>query len=254
MKVFKLIALMSFVLVGLNLQAQFDDLYVSSDSEEYLATVDVEETAADSDFASSDEEYEYYSEYDNYYTSRIRRFNRPAGYNYYNSYYSNDLFYDPFRSYYSPQYLTYSRVYGGYIPTRRGAVFAVTYGNPIFGRSFGSPFGFGSSFGSRGGYGCPVGPAIVTTSRVAPLTANTTTRSSYTGTRRSTANRTSTTNSSSRVQTFGRSSRTAPSSRASSSNRRSSTRASSRSTSRPSTSTRRSSSSSRSTFLSLIHI
>ena len=105
MKVFKLIALISFVLVGINLQAQFDDLYVSSDSEQYLATLDVEEPTS---VASSNDDYEYYSEYDNYYTSRIRRFNRPAGYNYYNSYYSNDLFYDPFRSYYSPQYLTYS--------------------------------------------------------------------------------------------------------------------------------------------------
>lgn len=232
MKELKIFTLMSFLLVGLNLQAQFDDLYLSSDSEEYLETIDVEEPTY-TDYASSDEGYEYYSEYDNYYSSRIRRFSRPAGFNYYNSYYANDLFYDPFRSYYAPQYYRYNRVSRGFIPANTGRL-AIAFGNP-YAIGFGGPLGYNPyaglggfntvGIGGGGGYNGCVTPTVLTTSRLSPTVSN---RSSYSGARRSTASRTSTVGRTSRVQTYGRSSRTAPSTRAT--NRRSSTRSSARPT------------------------
>ena len=105
MKKFNVFALTLLFLSSISLKAQFDDLYYTeSDDDQVTSSIysssDMSYDDADFDDAEYEDygDYEYYSEYDNYYTSRIRRFNRPAGYNFYNSYYGVQ---DPFYSYYN---------------------------------------------------------------------------------------------------------------------------------------------------------
>lgn len=214
--------------MSVGLQAQYDDLYITTTPAD---EIEVDYTETDSDELSTDyddaeygsydsdsyDDYEYYSEYDNYYSSRIRRFSRPAGSRYYNSYYSNDIAYDPFYSYYRPQYYTYSRYNRGFFPSTRraGSFISINFGRPgYFGGGYYNPFrsvygggynaGFGSGYsnsgfattGARAGRGgCPIGGfsnAVVT---------NQVNRAS-TGSRKTSSTRTSRITSNSRVKTY----------------------------------------------------
>ncbi len=271
MKKLNVLTLSFFMILGISLNAQFDDLYyIESDNDNVSIDYSTEDTSYDSadysDFDSADySDYDYYSEYDNYYTSRIRRFSRPVGTSYYNSYYSNSIGYDPFLSYYTPSYVVFDRLSRSYVRTNnrvgRGFVSYATspygfYGqptvfrNPYIGttRFIGVRPSFGGGLASRGGgYGCPVGAPIAT--RIQPVgvvNPRTATRGTYNGTRRASATRTTTgyrgTTSRSTSRTGVRST-TAPRTR---STTRTSTPRSS--ISRSSTRTSRSSSGSRSTI------
>ncbi len=278
MKNLNVLALLAFLISSVGLTAQFDDLYYTDTSDDVATEVHYDD-AAGYDDASLDDfddaeydsygEYEYYSEYDNYYTSRIRRFSRPAGYNYYNSYYANDAFYDPFYSYYSPTYITFDRFGRRYINTanrryRRGSFISFNFGfpgsiyngfyNPYTNGGFGFANnaglgGFGAPVGAAGrigGYGCPVGGTrgvnvFNNRDRNSGVNAN----GNYRGARRSGSTRASTGyRSSNRARSYKTSVNEGKTPRTSSGARGSNTRPKTRSA-RPSTSTRSSNSSSR---------
>ncbi|MCU0348501.1 MAG: hypothetical protein MUC59_16300, partial [Saprospiraceae bacterium] len=103
-----LFALVAFFALGLasTSQAQYDDVYYdpdkdsdsyysssSSNSDSYTSSRDNDNNDFD------DDEYEYYDEYEDhdfYYTSRIRRFNRPYyGFGYFDPVYVDLAYYDP---------------------------------------------------------------------------------------------------------------------------------------------------------------
>ena len=204
MKISNLLSLLLVVLTGVSLQAQFDDLYYNPSEESYTYVDTSEEESEEStdhlayDDAEFDyDEYEYMSDYDNYYSSRIRRFRSPSArtFGYYSGYANNSYVYDPFDTYYNPAYYynPYRRrsnslvsvvignpgyVYNGYYnPTRRWG-----YYNPYntiggFGRT-----GFGGS-----SYGCPVGITTrgVSSSNVRSNAIVANPRGTYIGSRRS---------------------------------------------------------------------
>ncbi len=206
MKKLNVLTLVLSLIVGVSLSAQFDDLYYVED-DNIASSVDV--TSADAydsadygDYDNADyDNYDYYSEYDNYYSSRIRRFNRPVGTGYYNSYNNCSIAFDPITSYYSPSYLVFDRLSRSYVRTGvrvgRGFVSSARpfgFYNPYIGttRIIGTRPGFGGLASRGGGYNCPVGAPIA--SRVTqPRVINPrTTSGSYNGTRRASATRTTT--------------------------------------------------------------
>ena len=246
MKKFNLLSLIALLFAGVSLQAQYDDLYIIDTPADdvitstYSESQDADVSYDDAEYASYDndgyddydesyDEYEYYSEYDNYYSNRINRFRRAsAGNNYYNSYYSNDVLYDPFYSYYSPQAYSYSRLNRGFYPVNRGGLISVVFGSPAYyGGSYYNPYlrnrrfnnfgsfgrvgGFagGGGFAGSGGYaaGCPVGGFPATGRSIGVSNQRTST-----GSRRGGSARTATSTRNSRVQTYGSGagSRTAP--------------------------------------------
>ncbi len=240
------------LLLGITtMSAQFDDLYYieadDNESVEIEYTDEYDDDEYDDSYDYDDSEYEYYAEYDNYYSNRIRRFNRPAGLNYYSPYYVNDFSYDPFYSYYAPSYISYDRFGRAFLysPNRRygtSSFLTVNFGNtnrPFRTANNGwnrwSRFGnagFGSSpvgaFNSRGGAaGCPIGGFGAT-----GITRNTTTtrpaaaRGTYRGARRSTSTRigSSPRTNRSTPQTYKSNRGSSPAPRAKSSSRRSATK------------------------------
>lgn len=98
------------ILSGTALQAQvYDDLYFDPDQDtelyDYSRTADRGYDDYNDDYRLEDEyaynydadEYDYYNDYDFYYTSRIRRFHRPVyGFGYYDPIYTDVVYYDPF--------------------------------------------------------------------------------------------------------------------------------------------------------------
>lgn len=202
------------MILGISLNAQFDDLYYIEDDNDVSIDYSTEDTTYDSadysDYDNADyNDYNYYSEYDNYYASRIRRFSRPVGSSYYNSYYSNSIINDPFLSYYTPSYVVFDRLSRGYIRTNnrvgRGFVSYATspfgfygqtsvFGNPYIGttRFIGVRPSFGGLATRGGGYGCPVGAPIATNVQPRVINPRTSTRGAYNGTRRASATRTTT--------------------------------------------------------------
>ena len=242
-----LLTLLALLVTTVGLQAQFDDLYYTepaetavSDNNYYAddAEYDDAEYGAYDDAEYEDYgEYDYYSEYDNYYSSRIRRFSRPAGTNYYNSYYANDFAYDPFYSYYSPSYVTFDRFGRGYYSTvnrvaRPGSFISINFGTPFnFYNRYRNPYGIGNRYNrfNRGGWnsgpfglgyssfaggfagnGCPIGgyntrvaafpTSTYNSTRAAYPSSRTTRRTTSSSTRRSTGYRNTT--STTRPQTY----------------------------------------------------
>lgn len=243
MKNLNLLSLVAFLLTSISLSAQFDDLYyVDQDDSDFSYEMN-DKNYHDAAYADVDsEDYDYYTEYDDYYTARIRRFSRPAGFNYYSSYNTNNVFYDPFYSYYAPSYAVFdrnNRTYG-YSPNRNSTRSFITYnyGNPYYGRGF-TPWGFNtygnyglSAGGNLGGYGgfsrnagCPVG-GFSGLSNGRATTSGTTTRptGTYYGSRRSGSTRTSTGSRATRVQTYKSNSGSNPAPRSTSGSRRAHTR------------------------------
>jgi len=96
---------------------QYDDLYYDPDRDAgtyttlndkprpadnavastYDDEVDYDNNTASYDRGYDDDEYEYYDDYDYYYTSRVRRFHRPYyGFSYFDPVYADLYYYDPF--------------------------------------------------------------------------------------------------------------------------------------------------------------
>ncbi len=186
-------SLFAMMLVSSGLKAQYDDMYYDPDDFRSTQTdrgyYDNEEPASfnEDDYrdrtsaSNSDDEY-----YNYYYSSRIRRFNRPySGFGYYDPVYVDMAYYDPFFRPAGTTVLIYNNPYGsafrpgfgnrfaygspfGYSSFNRGwgsAYGAYGYNDPFYyGRGynpgFGSPYGFGggfggfgSAYGGLGGYG-----------------------------------------------------------------------------------------------------
>ncbi|NJB87534.1 hypothetical protein GGR26_003314 [Lewinella marina] len=170
-------SLFALLLVSTGVQAQYDDMYYDPDN--FRSTEVARDFSDDSyDRAERDDDRRYGNfdddYYDYYYTSRIRRFNRPyTGFGYYDPVYVDVAYYDPFfrpagttvliynsfGNVYNPRF---SRWGGAYRVWNRGYAGAFGwddpffYGrayNPRFGRgTFGSPFGYGNPY-AYGGYG-----------------------------------------------------------------------------------------------------
>jgi len=168
--------------------AQYDDVYYDpeKDGGYYDYSDDRQNTSDEGYYSESDydtyaydnDEYDYYNDYDFYYTSRIRRFHRPLyGFGYYDPVYVDSYYYDPFLA--GPSMLIYDDFYAargftrfrgwnrwGYPAPRIGGVnfnFFVNSGlgaggfyNPWFRGGF-NPFfrgGFNRfGFGGFGGFG-----------------------------------------------------------------------------------------------------
>ena len=76
--------------------AQTDDLYYDPDMDA-TSTVAYTEEYPDDNYGYDDEAYDYYDDYDYYYTQRIRRFYHPtAGFGFYSPYFVDYNFYDPY--------------------------------------------------------------------------------------------------------------------------------------------------------------
>ena len=99
--------------------AQFDDVYYDPDQVVVETTYDGEyydDESADGITYYDDDEYEYYDDYDYYYSSRIRRFHRPyTGFGFYDPCYVSFNYYDPFYhdAYYYPGSSIYISFGGG---------------------------------------------------------------------------------------------------------------------------------------------
>lgn len=110
MKNFKLLVLFGMLLLVGSLSAQ-DDLYYNPSKDkvivddykyksdkQYKNTTDSYTSRSD-EAAYDEEEYDYEEDYDYYYTSRIRRFQRPYyGFSFYDPVYVDMYYYDPFLS------------------------------------------------------------------------------------------------------------------------------------------------------------
>ncbi|WP_116127570.1 hypothetical protein [Lewinella sp. IMCC34183] len=193
-------SLVAMMLVSTSAQAQYDDMYYDPDNFRSVERApDYSNQEQSSNFNEDDyrsrtsERYADDDYYDYYYTSRIRRFNRPyTGFGYYDPVYVDMAYYDPFfrpagttvliyndfnRSFYRPvrtafgvRYIN-SGAYAGFNRGWGGAYGAFgwndpfLYGrayNPVVGAGYGNPFGygrFGNSYGAFGG-GAFGGPAF----------------------------------------------------------------------------------------------
>lgn len=143
MKKLRYIFILALGLAGFGAQAQFDDLYYDPSSDDDFWFEDNNDGYDDEayDYYYEDnsyndyDEYDYWSDYDYYYTSRLRRFHRPyVRVGFYNSWFTNSLFYDPF-DYYNP--------WGG-------SYFSFSYGSPYWSIGYSTaPWGW-NSWNNRG--------------------------------------------------------------------------------------------------------
>lgn len=169
MKFHKITALIVTLLVlGVTgVQAQWDDVYYDPDKDVIVERTNRYSSNSDRDFRDSrsyDDEYGYYNDYDFYYTSRIRRFQRPMfGFGFFDPIYIDALYYDPFMQP-GMTMLIYDDIYSRrawarssfwYSPFNRFNRFS-TFGG--FYDPFFSPFGFNSFYGSRFGFGFGASP------------------------------------------------------------------------------------------------
>jgi hypothetical protein len=87
-----------FIIHG-SVQAQFDDLYFNPAENRSTMKASSKSKAADDVYGYNDQDYGYeedLSDYDYYYTARIRRFHRPLrGFNYFDPFYADMWYYDP---------------------------------------------------------------------------------------------------------------------------------------------------------------
>ncbi|NNE26079.1 MAG: hypothetical protein HKN09_04500, partial [Saprospiraceae bacterium] len=129
MKRIHLILTIAFLGAFTTLQAQFDDLYYNPSDVIYEEEVYVEDYNYDDEYGYEDPDYangvyNYWDDYDNYYGTRIRRFNRTyVNLGYYSTFGCNNFFYDPWDIYYNP--------YGGYRGTN--IYFGFSFGPPVWG-------------------------------------------------------------------------------------------------------------------------
>src|SRR4029079_18001460 len=90
--------------------AQFDDVYYDPDTEftgnnNSIVNNDQGYSSEENVTYYDNDEYQYFDDYDFYYSSRIKRFYRPSfGYGFYDPYFVDSYYYDPFYSdsYYYP--------------------------------------------------------------------------------------------------------------------------------------------------------
>ena len=174
-------SLFALMLVSTGLRAQYDDMYYDPDEFQSVET--------NRNYAPDNNDQDQYAErdtrrnsdyaddyYDYYYSSRIRRFNRPySGFGYYDPVYVDMAYYDPFfrpaattvliynsfgGGFYRPGFATF----GGFNSWNRGYASGFGWNNPYYGnrwdRGFGNSYygnpygyGYGSGFGSPFGYG-----------------------------------------------------------------------------------------------------
>lgn len=109
--------------------AQFDDVYYDPDQDHlsYESYTDDQSYGEDTGEVTyyDNDEYEYFDDYDYYYSSRIRRFHRPyTGFDFYDPYYVSYNYYDPYYndSYYYPGstiYISFGADYWDYRNWRR---------------------------------------------------------------------------------------------------------------------------------------
>ena len=104
MKKLNYILVLSLFLIAGVVKAQFDDLYYNPDTDDTYYSDEYYDDGDDYDYFDDDEydeydDYDYWRDYDNYYSSRIRRFNQPSmRLGFYNSWAYNSVFFDPFYS------------------------------------------------------------------------------------------------------------------------------------------------------------
>ncbi|TVQ47651.1 MAG: hypothetical protein EA362_06575 [Saprospirales bacterium] len=163
-------------LLPISLWSQYDDLYYNPD--DFQTTTFRNNVYSDSDISFGEQEYDsqYFDDYDFYYTSRIRRFHRPArGIDFYDPYFVDLVYY----GYHSPGVTIYVSPYR-FRPYRPHAFsyYHWHHHDPFFNpyhswhnpwrpyrtyrpygsfHSYGFGFGYGySSWGSFGYRGCPI--------------------------------------------------------------------------------------------------
>ncbi len=106
-----IVAVLLFGMWAMPAYSQYDDIYYNPDTDQSYYSYDNNNTG-DSYYGSRNtsrarqeeidryydaDEYDYYNDYDFYYTSRIRRFHRPMyGFGYYDPVYVDAYYYDPF--------------------------------------------------------------------------------------------------------------------------------------------------------------
>ncbi len=145
--------------------AQYDDLYYNPDNSVSESTT-VNSPSNDQNYAamrgnqvSSYESQNYDNdEYDYYYTSRIRRFHRPLyGFNYFDPYYTDLYYYDPFMPMGSYTAMIYDRPYSysswAYARAMRRAAFFNPGFRPYYGSFYDPFFSPGLAFGYNSFYG-----------------------------------------------------------------------------------------------------
>ncbi len=121
MKTYKLVLMLFAVLMLTGTLSAQDDLYFNPDrdrvfTDKYSANADARSTEKNYSYQDEedydDEVYDAYDNYDYYYTSRIRRFQRPMyGFNFYDPFYVDMFYYDPFLSPFTTT-LIYDSFYG----------------------------------------------------------------------------------------------------------------------------------------------
>lgn len=165
-KIYSTLCLLIFGLMTISLQAQFDDLYFNPETDyPIVSTTTSYNEGTDSqqdDYTSSesrenydDEYYDHMNEYDFYYSSRIRRFQRPnRGFGFYDPFYVDYHYYDPF---FSPGLTIY--IGSGWNPYSPWGFRNNRWGNNFGFNRFGNHWGFNdpwcpsfNSFGSPWGY------------------------------------------------------------------------------------------------------
>jgi len=104
-----IIAVLLFGMWAVPAYSQYDDIYYNPDTDQSYYNYD-NNSAGDGYYSNTNsarqedveryydaDEYDYYNDYDFYYTSRIRRFHRPMyGFGYYDPVYVDAYYYDPF--------------------------------------------------------------------------------------------------------------------------------------------------------------
>lgn len=179
MKNYKLFAfLVAVLLVGTLSAQQSDDLYFNP-ARDKVATEKSSKTYKEKDYyyederSYDDESYDNADNYDYYYSSRIRRFQRPMyGFNFYDPFYVDMSYYDPFLSpastmlIYDNPYMynswnNWNYGYGLYSPwgfnSYVGLGLSPWYGGWNSLRSYGYGYGLGNpyNYGYYGGMYCP---------------------------------------------------------------------------------------------------
>lgn len=114
MSMYRILGFIILSFVSYQTFAQFDDVYydpkkdgVDYNQRSVVKTVQTDNNNYSDDGYYDDDEYDYYDNEDDYtYTRRIQRFHRPnAGFNYFDPFYNDVVFYDPFWSWNSPSYM-----------------------------------------------------------------------------------------------------------------------------------------------------
>ncbi|THH37760.1 hypothetical protein [Neolewinella litorea] len=168
---FAAVSLFALLLVSTSAQAQYDDMYYDPDN---FRSTEVARDFSEDSYDRADRDDRRYSSseddeyYDYYYTSRIRRFNRPYyGFGYYDPVYVDVAYYDPFfrpagttvliynsfGNVYDPRFSPWGGAYRGW---NRGFAGAYGFNDPfLYGRAYNPGFGRRSLYGNPFGYGNP---------------------------------------------------------------------------------------------------